>query len=329
MEFITFLPYIVLIFSQIIRPLKGLIIKSVSISPMYQLFINTFVLLLPSLIVCLIYQRVQHTDDIKLLFVDKEYILIGISQFIGLLALTICFKLLPISYIIPMLSMISISTVLFDKYLNDDDINIGQLGSFFITIIGIIIISVYTNTSSSKDKKNISTKNNFIIGITCMIFLIIWTGLKYAILKKKLPSKEKKYEFEEINYTILSMSLIPTILSFILCIILTILNIYYPLSFTHPIVNLKIPSIKNILICSFGYFVVLYIRYLCMYYGYDNMNISTFSIISNLQIVSSLVIGYLFLKEKITISKIIGCIIIIIGICLEIYFKEQDDIKKI
>ena len=71
-------------------------------------------------------------------------------------------------------------------------------------------------------------------------------------------------------------------------------------------------------------FILSYVGNLMYLYSYNNLPLTTYGALENMEVIASLVIGYYFLSEDITKQKIIGCFTIISGILLELYFRQHN-----
>jgi len=58
------------------------------------------------------------------------------------------------------------------------------------------------------------------------------------------------------------------------------------------------------------------------------MPLSSYGVLENTEVIAAMVIGYLFLDEHMSLKKIFGSIIIVLGIVIEIFFKENKQANK-
>ena len=83
------------------------------------------------------------------------------------------------------------------------------------------------------------------------------------------------------------------------------------------------------MIKMFFLFIILnYGHNIAFFYAYNNIPLSIYGALENNNVIASLIIGYFILNEDITPKKIIGCIMIIIGILSGVYYENDKKLKK-
>lgn len=315
------------------------ILKKFNIPLQYIITLGLLAVFIPSIIIFKSYKSKKY--KLKDLF-KKQKIIIGILNTIYIHCLYIGFKILPVSIAIPIFMLSPIIMSFFDRFINKNDLNIGQLLFLIISFIGIILVVF------SKSKKSINNKNYGIILMICsaILYSYIFTILKDNKNEKQKPistptptpiqnSNHIGFDFYEINYQLLTLNIIPTIISlFISIVIFIVFNTNKKilptfLQYTCSLSSYKCINPLHILFLFIAFFILSYLGNILYLYAYNNLSIATYGIIENMEVIASLIIGYFFMKEKITILKIIGCFLIVGGIIGEILIKKNKKLPKI
>ncbi len=220
---------------------------------------------------------------------------------------------------IPIFMLSPIFMVIIDRIINKKKVNIGQIISFCLSFIGIVLVVM----SKSKVSFNV-----FIIGLILMITSSLLYSYIYTLLKSVVPRKLEKKGFDENNYELLVFSFIAFIISIIVSIIIYNLNGIYKNKLPQ-FLKAEVPKTENIIKVITTLFICSYIMNILYFYSYNKLSLSTYGVLENVEVIASLVIGYYLLNEEITPQKILGCAIIMSGIVSEIYFKDKKRIGDI
>jgi len=211
-----------------------------------------------------------------------------------------------------------IMTIL-DRIINKTPLNIAQIISFVISFIGILLVVV----SKVKINKNLVAIGSLLVFSATFVYAYIFTTLKQLI-----PPNVQKHTFDMVNYELLIGSFIPLIISSLISIILLISNAFNK-NVLHNSLKHGALNLKHMLHVLMSIFIISYIGNSLYFFSYSTLPISTYGILENIEVIASLIIGYVFLKEKITPLKIAGCFTIVTGIIMELYFKNKKNILQI
>jgi len=307
------LPYISEIIGAVFFTIIPVFIKKYDINILIKLLICTFATLIPSLMVIYYYNYKKYNDyDITQYFSNKMGVLIGIVSTIYYISFYYGFNLVPVSIGIPIFMITPFVMTLMDRYFNNIGINFGQIIGFLISFIGIIMV-VFSKTS-------INT-NNLILGSIAIIISVITYSYIYVKLNLAIPKNIDKESFLNQNIQLMILVLIP----FIIFSILTIGSLLFTSSLPY---KFELPTLKTILYLISVFIILSYIANLLYFYSYNNMPLSSYGVLENTEVIAAMVIGYLFLDEHMSLKKIFGSIIIVLGIVIEIFFKENKQANK-
>jgi len=317
---IDILPYITEPIGCFMFAFLPVILKKFDVPLAYKITLGILAVFIPSLIFVQYYSNKYNISFVlSELFTDKKRLFSGVLYTFYIYLSYIGFNILPVSMSIPIFMSGPIIMAILDRIINKTPINIAQILSFIISFIGILLVVV----SKVKINRNLVVIGSLLVFSATFIYAYIFTTLKQLI-----PTNVQKHTFDMVNYELLISSFIPLIISSLLSIILLISNLVnkklIPNSLHHGPLNLK-----HMLSVFISIFIISYIGNTFYYYSYSTLPISTYGILENIEVIASLIIGYIFLKEKITPLKIAGCFTIITGIITELYFKNKKNILQI
>lgn len=299
------LPIIIEIIGIFLFTLTPIILKKYDINILLKTFLSTFVVAISSLIVIYFYDEKYTLDyNIAKIFTNKTSLIIGILQTIYYFSLYYGLYLLPVSIGIPLFMLSPIIMTIMDKFVNGIEINMGQIIGFIISFIGIILV-VFSKSHTSF--------RQIVIGSIFIIICVLCYAYVFTQMKKIVPEEEKKYLINSLNIQLLNYTFIPVLIYFISIIVIYIFNPK----------NIQIPNIGIIMQLIVIFFFLAYVSNNFYFYAYNNLSISTYGAIRNVGIIISMILGFFLLNEEMTIRKIIGSVIIIIGILVEIYFRKH------
>lgn len=317
---IDILPYITEPIGCFMFAFLPVILKKFDVPLQYKITLGILAVFVPSLIVVHYYSNKYNISfNFTELFDDKKRLFSGLLYFLYFYLSYVGFNILPVSMSIPIFMSGPIIMTILDRIINKTPLNIAQIISFVISFIGILLVVV----SKVKINKNLVAIGSLLVFSATFIYAYIFTTLKQLI-----PPNVQKHTFDMVNYELLIGSFIPLIISSLISIILLISNTFNK-NVLHPTLHHGALNIKHMLCVLISIFIISYIGNALYYYSYSALPISTYGILENIEVIASLIIGYLFLNEKITPLKIGGCFTIITGIIMELYFKNKKNILQI
>ena len=295
------------------------ILKSVDISFLYKIVISILSVFIPAFSVFLYYKKKKNIDfKFSSLLTNNRQRQIGLLFSIYYYCLYYGFIIIPVSIAIPIFMLSPIMMALLDNIIYGTILNNGQIGSFIIAFIGVLLVVV--------SKTKINNENiyfgSLLIFISAAIYAYVYTQIKHTI-----PEDIEKYQFDTINFEMLETLTIPLIVSVFILIVFNLVNINYSHIIPKKLQPI-LPNFKDIIFMVSVLFILSYVGNLMYLYSYNNLPLTTYGALENMEVIASLVIGYYFLSEDITKQKIIGCLTIISGILLELYFRQQN-VKQI
>lgn len=307
------LPYLTMIVGSFMYISETVILKKFKhISLLKKLFIICLSAMIPSIIVTYRYRNF----DFLSLITNKNRLLVGILMTIFFISAYNGYKLLPTSYSVPIFMTCPLLMMIFDGIIENSKLNIKQLLCGLFSFMGVLIVSF--------EKVNMN-QSLLKIGLISMIIGIVSYSLAYTLQKytpertflKRDSEEENKDKskpiIERVHLNLLNIFTLPFIF---LTLMLRINEKYIPSTYKG-----KTPTVKEFIQLMLIFFVLNYGHNVAFFYSYNNLPINIYGALENTNVIASLFIGFFFLKEKITIRKLIGCLIIIIGILGNIRLK--------
>lgn len=287
-------------------------IKTLNINSLYKLLLVTGCLTLISSIFIKYYKPNYN------FMLTPEKLKISISYLIQTILLLSTCIILPISIgiglaITSSIIFIDLLDLLFN-YNNQDnekdkmDNNAKKWIANFIIITGLICISY-----SKIDKKYKFIKSGIMIAL-------LWGLLDaYNMISKKDDTKDDtndgnedsslKEEIIKSNQILYELNIVGFVIISCVLILIKLFNIReIPYLYDDKF------NIKFIFFFIMIQLLINYIGYILMFYSLNNMNISIYGSFMSFDILMGLIIGRLLLNERLGIKKIIGSIIVIIGV---------------
>lgn len=290
---LVFFPYITEFIGSLMFVLLSIPLKYINLCSIHKTFITALCLLIISYFFLKITKqghKIKETDIIQ----NKSKIRVSFLYSLFLLGLVTGFQYLPVSLALPLHMSIVPFTLITNYFLNKKIPNLYQVLGSIIIFIGIILASI------QKEKYT----PTFIVGIIALIISSISMSFVAPIMKKEIP--------DNINNSFIKTNLMLFDNNFFGIIILGIISILYTL------IKKEIPKIIDVIKMIMVVLFFQYIIYLFYYFSLEKLSVNKFLIFSNIEIVISLILGYFFFKEHISLYKIIGIILIIFGIFLGI-----------
>ena len=295
LDFNHVFPYIAEIIGCTMFVCLSIPLKYIKIDPIYKLFIVALVLSSSTLIYII---STQQSEKIKFNLLqditDHNHIIQSLVYTTFIIGMTIGFQYLPVSIVVPLEALVTPFGLIFNKFVNNVEPTLYQILGGVIAFIGIVI------TSFQREK----IKLEYLYGIIATI--IGSAGLAYvnSVSKNHIPSNITNILFKN-NVEIFNNTYISVI---ILGIIAIVYGVYKR-------VNVSLVELGK-LIASLFFFQ--YIGYQFVHFAYNKLPENNFMELLNVEMIISFIIGYFVFGENINIKKIIGIIIIALGIFLGI-----------
>lgn len=316
---------ILMVIAAFLQSLYPVFLKKYKVSFIYQIIISTLAVLIPSTAVVSYYNTsMSNKFQFKDLFLNKNRLCYGFLLTVFYYLGTYGFKILPLSVSLPIFMLFPITILIGNRLINKIEFSMAQFLGAMTTFIGILIICY----SKTKVKGGLPLQ-----AILAMFFGTISLGFAYTILKvtpertfiKEDANKMNDYEdtipeLFRVNVQMVQETMLPLLMSILLLIFL---NIYNKSTLTK--FMLKEPFDKSSVIAFLAAtFTITYTYNMFYFESYNNLSPALYSSLENLEVIFSLIIGYVVLNEKIGMKKIIGCILIIVGVSVNVYFGEDE-----
>jgi len=314
------LPYLAEPFGCFMFASLPVVLKKFDVPLPYKITLGILAVFVPSLLVVSYYSN-KYNLKFRLaeLFEDKKRLLAGFLYTAYVYFQYAGFNILPVSMSIPIFMSGPIIMTILDRIINKTPLNIAQLMAFVISFIGIFLVV------SSKVK---ISKKLIAVGSLLVFSATVSYAFALLILKQVIPPEVKKYTLDMVNYELLITSFISLIISTLISVILLLFNLFNQ-KLLPSVLHHKALNIKHMVYVFISIFIISYIGNVFYYYSYSTLPLSTYGILENIEVIAALIIGYMFLNEKITPLKIGGCFTIILGIVMELYFKNNKNIMQI
>lgn len=308
--------------------LTPVILKTNNSPFIYKILFSTITLVIPSLLYFLI-NDVDYKQDLKTLLLNKNTLISSISYFLYTSLFFYCQQVLPISISLPVFMLYPFILLLLNRFINKESINIGEILGGIITFIGILILS-----SSPLNKKPTNYYFKIILcllsGFFCATAYVHLKTNEDRIIVKEDSLKIKKLEEKKgILFNIhANMLLINTIPAILFILILLIKKFRFTNKYNNTLLfkgDTQFKTISQLLIISF---IIQYICNLLLQYGLINLNPIIYSSLINCSVIFGFIYGKVFFNESINLQKVIGCIIILLGIGFNIFSSTKINHSK-
>ncbi len=225
---------------------------------------------------------------------------IGLSGALLSLLSLFTLKKLPFSFVVPIGLSWLFFALFFNKIMRNIPITMDKIISILIVIFGVFVMQyhhLFHNTISKDVRKNLL--------LLCSLLIISKIFKAYQVTFIKEIEEYTNYnEVAMMDWGILS--------------ILSVL--FYFIYLFSPIKNwvVNIPKTSEILKLILIDIVLITLYVTLRFDSLQHLSESTFTLITSTKVIISVLFGFLFFSEKITMNQIIGSIIIIAGI----YYKN-------
>jgi len=314
------LSYILTILSMLLFSLNSVFVKKINLSLVHKLFITFLILVSFSLITI---KFINPSQDFKLF--DMKTCLISGSYFLQVVFLFIAYTTLPVSISLPL--MTGAAVIFFDVFniiINKAKLTVAEWILNVVTIIGIVLISYAKNTGLNK---------YFLLGI---ISSLLWSVLdpvnmilteKYANDDKSNSKKDDTKNMSTFKKQLLTSSLeifnLNKVGLPILTLLIIVLSTYKFSNVPSTLFHKENLTSKEIGTFIFYQILTYYPAFPAAYYGLNTLNDSVFGILSTLTIPFGIIMGKVFFNETVGLRKIIGGIIIMIGVIMKTYLLDK------
>lgn len=243
------------------------------------------------------------SNPFKNIFTNINSWYIGFSITILFLLLIISIKNLPLGIVIPTQMIWLFFALILSKFIRKSTITPKKIISILLVIFGVIIINI-NNIVNLKDSKSNLT--------TTLFYLVL---LLIAMLSRAfMVTKVKQIEEDITSYDMMLMEGGTTM---ILAIVIYI--IYF--LFQGKLWTFRFPKIVDLGILSL---VIILLTYPNQFLRFESMKLipeNLWTLLSTLGIILSLVYGKIFFGENINSIKILGVIILILGITYSKFYS--------
>ena len=308
------------VLSEFLFPMQSVLLKSYK----YNTLIMTFLLALINSIVffSIIFYYITY-NNISFSFIDfytnKLSLILQFAGFYFLIMVAYTFPVIPASISVPMFALWPVFLDLLSKEFYGINITTGQYVSFIVVLVGVLVISY----------SPIKIKNQFsFINILLLISGIFSLSFVYSLLSAVEYSEEiKKNNILKSSCDITLYTTIGPLLGVLLLIGGS--QLFNKKDLPSLLKITKYPGIKDALFIMVGYFFTASLFNILNVTGYDNLPTTTYAVLDNTSVIASMIIGYIFLKEKISYQKIAGAIVVILGIGINIYYRNTKNDKMV
>ena len=248
---------------------------------------------------------IENLQNSKVLGISMLNQIVSCSKYASLL-------FLPISIAIPLQSLSIFLVLFFSSYINKDKITSIDYIASCISIVGIICIQWNIITSGSTSNKIWG----YLLGLGLLFFSMCLNSYVFTITKDMSNIITPQETMLDLNFGGLIL------ISIVWCIYANL-----PSKLIHTWSSTRsFPTMDELKIAILFFMTIANISNLLYFISLEYLPEITVSIFLNADIFFALILGYIFFNESISISKVVGCIIILIS-CLLIVLKDTDRMK--
>jgi len=250
---------------------------------------------------------IENLKNTKVLGISMLNQIVSFSKYAAIL-------FLPISIAIPLQSLSIFLVLFFSSYINKDKITSIDYIASCISIVGIICIQWNIIVSGSSGNKI----TGYLFGLGLLFFSMCLNSYVFTITKDMSNIITPQETMLDLNFGGLLL------ITLMWCIYANL-----PSTLIHQYISSKtrsFPTMDELKIAILFFMTIANISNLLYFISLEYLPEITVSIFLNADIFFSLILGYIFFNESISISKVVGCIIIMIS-CLLIVLKDTDRMK--
>jgi len=221
---------------------------------------------------------------------------------IGTITRILSYLFLPLSVVIPLTSFNMFPVLGIAHYLNNVKIVEIDYIAGILCVVGAIILNWSTIVNT---KKNTTSIQNYIIGLSLLTLSIIANSFVLVFSKDMADILTPIQSMLNINFG-----------GFFLILAIWLVYTYIPMNIVKPVFpefRRTFPTAKELKYACLFILSLSNIGFLAYNLSLEYITSIEYSIFSKISIILSLFSGYYFFNEEIGISKILGCIIIIIS----------------
>lgn len=222
--------------------------------------------------------------------INKDTVKIGIAGSFVFLMKIFILKRLPMTFVVPIGLSWMVFSVLFSKYMLNEDVTVDKLIKIAAVIIGALIMQWHHIGSSSM---------NITKSIIVMLFFYLLSRVAKAYQLAKIKSLSDTYSDDELLFTDYSVALIVNVLVFIFYKMRNGFNFGDKRSLYIAIIFLGLMNI---------------IRVQIRMKAISGTSSTVYAILNNSGLIYVVILSHLFLNEKMRYNQFIGIAIIMLGI---------------
>lgn len=250
---------------------------------------------------------IENLKNTKVLGLSMLNQIVSYSKYAALL-------FLPLSIAIPLQSLSIFFVLFFTSYINNETITGIDYVASCISIIGVVCIQWNLMVSGEKNHKIYG----YLFGLGLLVFSMCLNSYVFTITKNMSDILTPQASMLNLNFG--GLILIVAMWFIYACLPSKLMNQWVSSS------TRAFPTMDELKIAVLFFMTIANISNLLYFISLEYLSEITVSIFMNADIFFALLFGYIFFNESISVSKIIGCIIILIS-CLLIVLKDTDRMK--
>jgi len=226
---------------------------------------------------------------------------------------------LPVSIAIPLGSLGIFSVLFYSHYLNKTNIVLMDYIASIISLFGVIILNWNKIWNNSTEAKSINSMS-YMIGLGLIFVSIIVSGYVFVINK----------DITDILTPMQTMLNDSTGAVIFMSIVWIIYALIPAKTFkqTFPTIKQTFPSITQTIYAFLFFFIVSNAALIFRFIGLDYLPEITAGLLLNVSVIISLFYGKVFFNEELTMTKIIGALVIILSVIM-ISVKDRPRVKSL
>ena len=316
--------------SAVCNTVSKVVLKRYNVGVVYQITLLKLAMFVPALATVLYYNARPSEPratpfDFRALFTNPVRVVVGVCNFLFVLCVFLAYKLVPISYGIPLVYTFPIVTTVLGYFINGDThVSTSALFGYAVILCGLGVICYHAFPST--------TQPSFWVGTALIVVGVLALSLFYTFVKDP-PSREllvrstreiykdslDRSTFNTASVQLLEATTIPLLLLTLLSVVVACL----PSGVVARLTQWGVPeTLLSTSTGTYGYtMLVLFVVYLVFAYGKllfqivgnDVLNTPTYSAMQYTNVLLALVAGFWLLGEHVHTSEWIGTALVVVG----------------